>query len=70
MSSQDVIEGVVGLSRRQIEGQYIAPAHNRQGAAISVNWLLQLAIEGKTFHAQQGDAATHVHGRDDQRDAA
>jgi len=55
-----VIQGIVGLDRRQIEGQYMSPALSRQGAAITLDWLTQLAIDGRTFHAQQGDAVTLV----------
>jgi hypothetical protein len=40
------------------EGNPILAKGNRQGAQITVDQLLQWAIDGRTFHAQQGDAAT------------
>lgn len=40
------------------EGNPILAKGNRQGAQITVDQLLQWAIDGHTFHTQQGDAAT------------
>jgi hypothetical protein len=42
------------------EGNPILAKGNRQGAQVTVDQLLQWAIDGRTFHAQQGDAGTMV----------
>ena len=42
------------------EGGAILAKGNRQGAAIVVDQLTQWAVDGHTFHAQQGDAQTQV----------
>ena len=43
---------------RGIPGGLIAPTVNRMGASIVIDQLLQLAMDGHTYHAQQGNAAT------------
>lgn len=45
---------------RGIPGGLIAPTVNRMGASIVVDQLLQLAMDGHTYHAQLGDALTKL----------
>jgi hypothetical protein len=52
--------GVVGMDDRNIEGQFMDLHVNRQGALVTIDTVLQWALEGRTFHAQQGNAATLV----------
>lgn len=55
-----LIQGIVGLDRRQLEGQLMAPALTRQGSLITQDWILQQILEGRGFTTQIGDAATLV----------
>lgn len=50
----------VGQQNSVAEGNAILAKGNRQGALVAVDQLLQWAVEGHTFHAQQGDAGTLV----------
>lgn len=54
------IMGQVGQSAFKDDGNFIELAASRQGALVTIDQLLQWAIEGRTFHAQQGDAATQL----------
>ncbi len=52
------MQGEVGQETRAIEGNRRAIALSRVGAQITIDQILQWAIDGRTYHAQQGDAAT------------
>lgn len=52
--------GLVGQSSFVDEGNWQHFAASRTGAAVMVDQVLQWAIEGRLFHAQQGDAATQL----------
>ena len=54
------IMGKVGQTGYVAEGLYVDLAASRQGATITLDQLLAWAIDGRTFHAQQGDAGTLV----------
>ena len=54
------ILGEVGLDTRRTEGQWVAPAMSRQGMAMVQDAVLAWAINGNTFHTQQGDAGTRL----------
>ena len=56
----------IGITGRVQDGMYansadgVRAAMSKMGALITVDQLLQWGIDGKTFHAQQGNAATLV----------
>jgi hypothetical protein len=52
--------GKVGQVDSVAEGNEKDIALNRQGGLVTVDQLTQWAIEGHTFHAQQGDAQTQL----------
>lgn len=52
--------GKVGQLDRAPDGQYANLALSRQGAVITQDQLLEWALAGRTFHAQQGDAGTKL----------
>jgi hypothetical protein len=52
------VMGKVGQTGYVGEGLYTDLAASRQGAAVTMDQLLMWALDGHTFHAQQGDAAT------------
>jgi len=52
------VMGRVGQQMHQEIGGEIPFASNKQGAAITQDQILEWAMLGRTFHAQQGDAAT------------
>lgn len=52
--------GEVGQESRKVEGSLMPPAMSRMGAQITIDQVLQWAIDGRTFHAQSGDAVTRV----------
>lgn len=54
------IQGAYGQLSRVAEGNYQDVAVNRMGALVTVDQLLEWALQGRTFHTQQGDAGTKV----------
>ncbi len=60
MDRVEQLSRVGQTSIRGIPGGLIAPTVNRMGASIVIDQLLQLAMDGHTYHAQQGNAATLV----------
>ncbi len=52
--------GLVGQESFRPDGQMREIALNRLGAVITVDQVLQWAMDGRTFHAQQGNAITLV----------
>lgn len=54
------VMGRVGQEQHQGLGQSILQAMSKQGANISIDQILQWYIEGRVFHAQQGNANTRL----------
>jgi len=54
------IMGAAGQTDHVGPGQHKDIAISRMGALITVDQVLQWALDGRTFHAQQGNAATLV----------
>lgn len=54
------VGGEVGQDARRLEGQFMEMHVNRQGSTIGIDTLLQWALEGSVFHAQQGNAITKL----------
>lgn len=56
-----VIQGRTGFFDRFLDdGNYMSPALGRGGAQVVSDFLLEAALRGRTFHTQQGNAATLV----------
>jgi hypothetical protein len=60
MSDERKVLGKFGQLGSVAEGAFTDLALTRKGAVIGVEQLLEWAIQGRTFHAQQGDAGTLV----------
>lgn len=53
-----LVMGRVGAQPQRNDGDAQSLALSRQGSTITVDQILQWALDGRLFHAQQGDAGT------------